>query len=159
MAARMYKGPMAAALRAAKPRLRTYTVLEDNDPTGFKSTQGEAAKRKVHIKPFCIPKRSCVASAGGGRPIPPEMQRARSPDLNVLDYAIWKNVNRKMREQERRMAKSKRETRAEYTKRLLQAARLALSPDFLKRSIVAMKRRCRLLFDAKGGYFQEGGRG
>ena len=159
MAARMHKGPMAAALRAAKPRLRTYTVLEDNDPTGFKSTQGEAAKRKVHIKPFCIPKRSYVASAGGGRPTPPEMQLARSPDLNLLDDAIWKNVNRKMREQERRMAKSKRETRADYIQRLHRAARLALTPDLVKKSNVAMKRRCNLLFKARGGYFQEGGRG
>ena len=75
----MYKGPMAAALRAAKPRLRTYTVLEDNDPTGFKSTQGEAAKRKVHIKPFCIPKRSCVASAGGGVARSPRRCNARGP--------------------------------------------------------------------------------
>ncbi|CAK0845543.1 unnamed protein product, partial [Prorocentrum cordatum] len=56
---------------------------------------------------------------------------------------------------ERRMAKSKRETRAEFTRRLHRAARLALSQDFLKKSIVAMKRRCRLLFEAKGVYFQE----
>ena len=53
------------------------------------------------------------------------------------------------------MAKSKRETRAEYTRRLHRVARLALSPNLFKKSIVAMKRRCRLLFEAKGGYFQE----
>ena len=87
------------------------------------------------------------------------MQRARSPDLNVLDYAIWKNANRKMREQERRMAKSKKETRADYIQRLHRAARLALTPDLVKKSIMAMKRRCNLLFKARGGYFQEGGRG
>ena len=97
--------------------------------------------------------------ASAGRTWPPNVQRQRSPDLNVLDYAVWKAVNRKMREQERRMAKSKRETRAEYTKRLHRAARLALSPELLNKSIVAMKRRCRLLFEAKGGYCQEGGRG
>ena len=137
VAAKVYGGPLSAALRAANPRRRRYVVLEDNDPTGFKSNLGEAAKRRARIEAFCIPK--------------------RSPDLNVLDFAVWKPVNRKMREQERRMAKSTRESRAAYTKRLHKAARVVLKPDFVKKSIMAMRRRCRLVFQAKGGHFNEGG--
>ena len=40
----MYKGPVAVALRKAFPNKRKWTVLEDNDPAGFKSRKGMAAK-------------------------------------------------------------------------------------------------------------------
>ena len=48
-AAKMYKGPSAKALRAAFPDVvhnprKKFTVIEDNDPTGYKSRKGEAAK-------------------------------------------------------------------------------------------------------------------
>ena len=45
-----------------------HLMLEDNDPTGFKSGLEETAKKAARIKAFVIPK--------------------RSPDLSVLDYAI-----------------------------------------------------------------------
>ena len=94
-AARVYKGPMAAALRAAKPRLRNYSVLEDNDPTGFKSTQGEAAKRKAHIKPFCIPKRSCVASSGAlSAPCPAGVRRSLDEGPTLLRWGGGVRVSR-----------------------------------------------------------------
>ena len=46
-AARCYEGPMANALKTAYPAKRSYNILEDNDPTGFKSSKGIMAKRKV----------------------------------------------------------------------------------------------------------------
>ena len=35
----------------------------------------------------------------------------RSPDLNVLDYAIWAEVEKRLRKQERNMPDAKHETR------------------------------------------------
>lgn len=40
VAADTYNGPMVTSLRQAWPRTRSFTVLEDNDPTGFKSNRG-----------------------------------------------------------------------------------------------------------------------
>ena len=47
--------------------------LEDNDPTGFKSNKGKAAKVSARIEPF-------------------EISR-RSPDLSLCDYALWQEIN------------------------------------------------------------------
>jgi hypothetical protein len=69
---------------------------------GFKSKKGIAAKHSVGIKVFTIPK--------------------RSPDLNVLDYSIWKEVNTKMRLQEQKWPSDKRETRNAYLERLRRTA-------------------------------------
>ena len=73
VAAAMYKGPVSKALHKAYPSKRSFRVLEDNDPSGFKSSKGVKAKEEVKIAAFDIPK--------------------RSPDLNVCDYALWKEVN------------------------------------------------------------------
>lgn len=136
VAAAMYKGPMLAALKRSFPRRRRFTLLEDNDPTGHQSKAGVAAKRQSGITVFRIP--------------------PRSPDLSVMDYAVWKPISRKMRAQERKMPKGKKETRGEYANRLARAAR-SLKPDFVKKAIKSMKRRCQLLYKAKGGHFEEGG--
>ena len=39
-----YRGPVLSALRQTWPRQKRFTVLEDNDPTGFKSTKAVRAK-------------------------------------------------------------------------------------------------------------------
>ena len=114
----------------------TWRFLEDNDPTGFKSNEGKAAKREAKIRTFGIPK--------------------RSPDLNVLDYAIWKQVTRKMCAQEKKFPKSKRETRAEYIARLRKVAK-RLPADSISKAVGNMAMRCRRLYDAQGGHFEEGG--
>ena len=54
----MYTGPIQRALKKKHPRARSWRVLEDNDPTGFKSTAGEAAKKAAGIQVFSIPTRS-----------------------------------------------------------------------------------------------------
>lgn len=136
VAAKVYEGPLASSLRAQCPNKRSWKVLEDNDPTGFKSNAGEAAKRKAKIRIFEIPK--------------------RSPDLSVLDYAVWKQVTRKMRAQERKFPRSKRETRAEYIARLRKVA-MSLPRQFIDDAIGNMVTRCRRLYDAQGGHFEEGG--
>ena len=45
VASELYLGPVRAAMRRATPRKRKFQILEDNDPTGFRSKAGLAAKR------------------------------------------------------------------------------------------------------------------
>ena len=132
-----YEGPLANGCRKAFPRSRASKVLEDNDPTGFKSNKGFAAKRAAKLTSFDIPK--------------------RSPDLNVLDYTIWKQVNNWTRRQDQKFSKSKRETRDAYIARLRRAA-MSLPGSVVRRSIGNMKWRCEKIYRAKGGHIEEGGR-
>jgi hypothetical protein len=62
-----------------------------------------------------------------------------------------------MRTQEKRFHPSKRETRAEYLERLRRTA-VAMPPQRVWRWIDDMPRRCKRLYDARGGHFEEGGR-
>ena len=135
-AAEFYKGPIAKKLKAVFPERTRFTVLEDNDPSGFKTKRGQEAKDEAKISTFDIPK--------------------RSPCLNVCDYFLWSDVNRRMREQERPWPASKKETRAEFLKRLRRTA-LATRPATVRAAVGDMKRRCARLLAAEGGNIEEGG--
>jgi hypothetical protein len=132
-----YAGPVKQALKKSCPRKRSFSVLEDNDPTGYKSNLAKKAKKDNKIKVFAIPE--------------------RSPDLNVCDFALWKEVTRVMRRQEKKFPRSKRETRKQYIDRLRRAAK-SLSPDFINKSIGNLKIRCQRIYEAHGGHIEEGGR-
>ena len=116
---------------------RRFCVLEDNDPTGNRSAVALRAKATCKLDVLCLPK--------------------RSPDLNVLDYAVWTEVKRRLRSQEERWDDGKRETRAEFELRLDRVAK-ALPSTFINKSIMDMKRRCDRLYAAEGGLFEEGGK-
>ena len=79
----------------------------------------------------------------------------RSPDLNPLDYSIWAEVNKRMREQERNWT-SKKETRDQYVARLKKTAQ-DLDQEFVNDAIGNLVVRCERLYQAQGGYFLEGG--
>ena len=81
VAAQMYVGPVLKALKRAFPDRSRFKVLEDNDPAGFRSQKGMKAKRDSKIDIFSLP--------------------ARSPDLNPCDFALWNEVNRRMRATEK----------------------------------------------------------
>ena len=134
-AADMYKGALKTALAKTWPRKRAHVVLEDNDPTGFQSSKGKAAKTESGINTFAIPK--------------------RSPDLNPMDYSIWSEINRRMRRQELKWTRNKRETRAQYLTRLRRTA-TNLPSSFITKAVGDMRRRCKLLLAAEGRYFEEG---
>ena len=119
-AAAMYK-TLGAALRAHYPGRKRFTILEDNDPSGYKSKKGEAAKLAENIIPMSFPK--------------------RSPDLNPLDYNIWARINKSMRGQKKKWKPSRRETHAEYMRRLQKVASNIAAHD-LKKTIGSMKRKC-----------------
>ena len=137
-AAAMYKGPLVRALRKSYPKRTQFTVLEDNDPTGLKSKLAAHAKKTAGLAVFRIP--------------------PRSPDLNVCDYALWKEVNKRMRRQERSWSTKKTETREAYIQRLQRTAK-SLPKKFIHQSIGDMQRRCQRLYAKRGGSFEEGGRG
>ena len=133
----MYRDAVGPALQRRYPGKRFHTILEDNDPTGNLSKKGIAAKVHAKLRPLKIPK--------------------RSPDLNVLDYAVWSEVEKRMRRQERAWPASRRETRAAFEKRLDSVAK-KLPESFINKAIGNLQHRCQLLLEAKGGLFEEGGR-
>ena len=95
-AADMCKGPLARALTRAYPEHAekpgsALEVLEDNDPTGYKSSKALAAKAEAGIRTDDLPK--------------------RSPDLSVLDYSLWRAISRAMRAQERTWPSDRRGVR------------------------------------------------
>ena len=119
-AERIYKGPMKRALQKEYPDRTRFTVLEDNDPTGYRSKKGMQGKREAKIDVFAIPK--------------------HSPELNICDYWLWKQVNAKMREQERNWPKGKKEDRDGYFRRLKRTA-MSLTKEEIDDAQGSMKRR------------------
>ena len=101
-AAAMYKGPICKALKTHRPKKTTWKVLEDNDPTGFKSSKGAASKKECGIKAESLPRYSA--------------------DLNPLDYSLWADIERRMLSTKKRG----KESQAAYAKRL---RRVALKTD------------------------------
>ena len=101
-AADMYKGPISKALEKHRPKKATWKVLEDNDPTGFKSSKGRDAKKECGIKAESLPRYSA--------------------DLNPLDYCLWADIERRMLATK----KQGKESKAAYAKRL---RRVALKTD------------------------------
>ena len=79
-----------------------------------------------------------------------------SPQLNVRDYALWAEVNKRMRRQERRWPASRKETRKQYLTRLRRTA-MRLPASFINESIGNMRTRTQRLKAAKGKHFEEGG--
>ena len=81
----------------------------------------------------------------------------RSSNLNVMDFAIWDEIERRMSLQEKRFPAGKVESREEFKERLGHVAR-NLPTKLVDDSIGALAERCKKLHAAKGGLFEEGGR-
>ena len=132
----LYSHVITLALRKEHPRQTSFALLEGNDPTGNHTDLAKVAKSASKLWVLEIPK--------------------RSPDLNVMGYAVWSEVERKLREQERKWTSSKKESRAAFEKGSDKATH-NLNPDFIHNSIGGMQRRGTLWDEAKGGLFEEGG--
>jgi hypothetical protein len=137
VAADLYSGPTKKCLKKAYPAKRSWQVLEDNDPSGYKAKRAIEAKVAAKITAFEIPK--------------------RSPDLNVMDYFVWSEVESRLRKQERRWAPGRVESRADFKKRLRRVAK-NIPTDVLDKAVGDMAWRVQQVFKAKGGLFEEGGR-
>ena len=129
-AAKMYKGPLAKALKKAFPNKRSWVVMEDNDPAGYKSTKGREAKAAANLMAMALPK--------------------RSPDCNPLDYSIWKEVNDRMRAREGAFAAGFKESEVAFLKRLRRTA-MNLPQSLITKVVGDMRRRVKDLIDNKGG--------
>lgn len=133
-ASKMYSEVLTPALQATFPGQRSFTILEDNDPSGYKSKAAVAAKAENRLKVLELPR--------------------RSPDLNPLDYGFWAEVNKRMRRQERAFPSGKHETREAFIARLKRTA-TRMSPEYLSKLVGSMKRRCSALEAVAGADFQE----
>lgn len=78
----------------------------------------------------------------------------RSPDLNVLDYHFWNEVERHLRKAEHLFPEDKKETRDDFIIRLNKTA-LSIPPADVSKVIGDLAKRCELLYRAKGGLFEE----
>ena len=76
VAEKLYRGPVIDTLRAHRGHKRRYTILEDNDPVGYKSNKAKVAQLDFKIGPVRFPK--------------------YSPDLNPLDFYVWSEIERRM---------------------------------------------------------------
>ena len=126
VAAAMYRGPIAKALRKHVGDKDTYSLLEDNDPKGYKSSKGKAAKKELGIKPLPFPR--------------------YSPDLMPLDYSIWEAIRT-------RMDKKKivgKESADAFKKRLRMTA-LRLPKAVVRQALLNMKTRIKAIYAAEGG--------
>ena len=126
-AADVYKNVVAPALVRAHGRKRRYTIVEDNDPTGYKSTAGKRAKADLNIAPIEYP--------------------TYSPDMNVCDYALWDEVERRMSEQ----AAPKRETREQFKARLRRTA-LGIPKNVVLNMLGSMVHRTQSIYENDGGH-------
>ena len=137
VAAAFYTDVVKPCLQSCYGMKRRFCILEDNDPTGNLSNAAKKAKAASNMTVLSLPK--------------------RSPDLNVMDYSVWSEVERRLRAQEKKFPATKHETRAEFARRVDRAAR-SIPKEFIDKSISDLPRRCERLYQAKGGLFEEGGR-
>ena len=136
-AATMYSKALVRALKTRYPSWKgEWRVMEDNDPTDYKSSAAVSAKSAANIRVVEMP--------------------PRSPDLNPLDYSVWSEINRKMHPQEARWPKSKKEARKAFLARLRRTA-MSLSADYINKVFGNLESRLKLLKKAKGRHFVEGG--
>ena len=80
-----------------------------------------------------------------------------SPDFNVMDLAIWNEIERRMCLQEKKFPAGKVESREEFKQRSGRVAR-NLPTKFIDDSIGDLAGRCQKLYAAKGRLFEEGDR-
>ena len=113
-------------LKQQRGRKKSYLLVEDNDPQGYKSGAAQAAKKSVGIKTMEWPR--------------------YSPDLNPLDFSLWQNI-------EARMAKAEphgKETVAAFKQRLRRVA-LATPTSDVRKMLEAVRVRAKAIHSAKGG--------
>ena len=103
-------------MRRYRGAKRLYKVLEDNDPTGYKSNVAKRMKESLSIEPMEFPR--------------------ISPDLNPMDFWLWAEVERRMEKN----APSRLETMAQHKARLRRAA-FAIPESEVKKAVEDMKAR------------------
>ncbi|CAK0807833.1 unnamed protein product, partial [Prorocentrum cordatum] len=116
-----YAGVLAPALRRCRKGRRAFCILEDNDPTGYKSKK---AGSQDH--PHQVPKYSL--------------------DLNPLDYFLWAEVNRRMAEQ----SAPANESQSAYKARVRRVA-MGIPKSVIRAAVAKMKTKAAEVVVAEGG--------
>lgn len=128
VAADLYRGPLLKALKKHRGEKATYLVAEDNDPSGYKSKKGLAAKEEVGIKTMSWPR--------------------YSPDLNPLDFHVWHEV------EERVLNKLKGPVSTKKFGELLRRTAKALNQEQILKAVLGIKGRAKAIYDADGGLIE-----
>lgn len=126
-AEKLYRGPIAKVLRRVAADKAQPTILEDNDPTGYKSNKAKRAKKQLGIRVVSLP--------------------PYSPDLNPCDFFLWNSIESRMQKCD---PKSAGETVEQYKKRLRKIA-LATPPRVLGKAVASIKKRAHAIYNADGG--------
>ena len=121
----MYAGPVKRALQKQWPGKWSWLVMEDNDPTGFKSRKGIRAKHEHNRRALSQP--------------------AYSPELNPLDFSLWAAIETKALAGRRR-----NESGSDYKARLRKTA-LTMPRGEVKKAVQGIRKRAQQIFDADGG--------
>ena len=121
----LYEGAVIKALRKSHGPRRSYSVLEDNDPTGHKSNAAKVAKKALGIQPLEYPR--------------------YAPDLNPLVFFLWAEVERRMAQRSVR-----NESITAYKARLCRTA-FSIPQDRIRKAVQSIKARARAVYDANGG--------
>jgi hypothetical protein len=128
-AADLYEKVVIKALRKHRGNKKSFLMLEDNDPTGYKSGLAVDAKKRLKINTIPFPK--------------------YSPDLNPLDFFLWNEVERLMSAQ-----KAPAHESVEAYKERLKKTAMAIPSDVIKRAVESIQVRAKQVVAAKGGDIQ-----
>ena len=124
-ASAMYRGPIAKFLKKKYGEKDRFLIVEDNDPTGYKSRKGMAAKAAEKIRTVPWPR--------------------YSPDLMPLDFSLWANINNRMSA----CSPKGKETVASFKARLRRVA--FGTPQAAVRDMVAkIRAKAREIYEAAG---------
>jgi hypothetical protein len=123
----MYEKVLAPALQRHRGEKRKYILLEDNDPSGFKSKVAMDAKKGLKIHPIEFP--------------------TYSPDLNPLDFSLWQEVEDRMSRQ-----KTPSKESADAFKARLRKTAMTIPPPVIRKMVASIKPRAQSIYDHNGGH-------
>ena len=124
-AAAMYAGPIKKVLQKYRPGKKTWLIMEDNDPTGFKSNLAKAAKAAQKMASLNQP--------------------PYSPDLNPWDFSLWAAVQKRVLDE----SPKGQETKMAFKARLRRTAR-GLPKLVVRKAVAAIRRRAEAILAAGG---------
>ena len=127
-AANIYSGEIQKLFKRVCPEKARPTIVEDNDPTGYKSGLAVSVKRRLKYNIMSLPR--------------------YSPDLNPLDFCIWADIEKRMLKGGPKTGKENVEA---YKVRLRKVA-MATSKALIKKSLLSMHDRIKAVYEAEGGH-------
>ena len=119
-AATAYQKVLYPAMQKHRGAKRTYTILEDNDPTGYKSNASKHMKETLRIRAIPFPR--------------------YSPDLNPLDFSLWQEVSNRMAQNQPKKVES-----VEAYKQRLKRTALGLSSKVVTKAILSIPNKVKEL--------------